>query len=93
MSTGCFLFFLAAELYHMKKKWEKTDQKQGGVTLKDIGSYTNFSFFLHATLKRPQKKKKKNPVLILHGIFSKFNLWLLDPKYNLQENSQVLVCI
>ena len=48
------------------------------------------AFFPHATLKEPQKN---TTLLILHGIFSKFNLWLLDTKYNLQESSHVLVCV
>ena len=56
----------------------------------------NFCIFLHATLKRLKKKKaknKKHPVLILNGIFSKFNLLLLDPGYNPQESSHMLVFV
>ena len=48
------------------------------------------TFFPHATLKEPQKN---TTLFILHGILSKFNLWLLDTKFNLQESSYVLVCV
>ena len=38
-------------------------------------------------------RKKNTTVLILNGIFSKFNLLLLDPGYNLQESSHMLVFV
>ena len=74
----------------MEKFLGKNWQKKGSFRLKDIGSSTILVFFPNATLKEPQTKN--TTLLILHGIFSKFNFWLLDTKYNLLEISHVLVC-
>ena len=55
----------------MRKKYlVKNWPKKSGFKLKDIGSSKILAFLPHATLKRLQKNTK---VLILYGIFSKFN--------------------
>ena len=78
----------------MEKKNGQKLTKKSGFTLKDIGSSTIVSFFLYATLKRPQKQRQKTPST--HSAYYLFKIYLMTVRSKVQptrEFSRACLCL